>query len=225
MTNLLNNLWTPNPDAVPLTPAEKLKYRTYEMLASRSQVLSPLYAELIGVPVSSPGSESVAQHGAINCSINAMKLAEVYSIGGKPFFKRVRDSVLLYKDLCEYLLAFKEAYEKDVIRIDTNPNMMNNVLKLENLAEWVFGIAQPYFPKEDLVSINSLAGRIGRGRFTRGTFAKKTTVEPNETYSGIVVTTGLPEDAPIHGRITDGVMESHFVNARKKVAGTQGGWS
>ena len=62
MTNLLNNLWTPNPDAAPLTPAQKLTCRTYQMLASRSQVLSPLYAELIGVPVSSSGAESVAQH-------------------------------------------------------------------------------------------------------------------------------------------------------------------
>lgn len=225
MANLLNNLWKPNPDAVPLTPAEKLVHRGYDMLVSRSQVISPLYAEIIGVPCSTPGSESVAQHGAINCTINAAKLAEVYAIGGRPFFRAVRQSVPLYKDLCEYLLAFKEGYEKDVIRMDTNPEMMNNVLKLENLAEWVFGIAQPYFPKEDLVSVNSLAGRIGRGRFTRNTFAKKTTIEPSEVFTGIIVTTGLPDDSPIHGRITDTVMEQHFTNSRKKVSGTTGGWS
>lgn len=223
--NLLNRLWTPPEGENQLKPTQKLIYRSYNMLVSRSQVISPMYANLLGVPAASGGRESVAQHGMINAPLNAAQLGEVFAIGGRPMFKNVRDSVTLYKDICEYLLAFKTAYENDVIRLDTNPNMMNNVLKLENLAEWVFTIAQPYIPAGDLVHKDSLAGRIGRGRFTRGTFAKKQPVQEDKDAGLVIVTDGIDENGPMHGRITDSVMEQHFVSQQRKTTSRRDGWS
>lgn len=223
--NLLNKLWTPPAGEAELKPTQKLICRSYNMLVSRSQVISPMYANLLGVPANGGGRESVAQHGMINAPLSAAQLAEVFAIGGRPLFKNVRDSVLVYKDLCEYLLAFKTAYENDVIRLDTNPNMMNNVLKLENLAEWVFTIAQPYIPAGELVHKDSLAGRIGRGRFTRNTFAKKQQVQEDKDAGVVVVTIGSDENGPMHGRITDGVMEQHFVSQQRSTTTRRDGWS
>lgn len=220
--NLLNRLWVAPEDD--LKPTQKLMHHSYNMLVSRSQVISPMYANLLGVPANGPGRESVAQHGMINAPLSAPQLAEVFAIGGRPMFKDVKDSVRMYNDLCEYLLAFKRAYENDVIRLDSNPNMMNNVLKLENLAEWVFGIAQPYIPAGDLVHKDSLAGRIGRGRFTRSTFAKREQVKQDQDEGRVVVSIGSDENGPMHGRITDSVMEQHFVSQQKQPM-RRDGWS
>lgn len=222
--NLLNRLWVAPDSDKELKPTQKLIARSYNMLVSRSQVISPMYANLLGVPASGHGRESVAQHGMINAPLSAPVLAEVFAIGGRPMFKDVKDSVRMYKDICEYLLAFKQAYENDVIRLDSNPNMMNNVLKLENLAEWVFTIAQPYIPPSDLVHKDSLAGRIGRGRFTRSTFAKKQQVQEDQDAGILVVTVGSDENGPMHGRITDGVMEQHFISQQKQPM-RRDGWS
>lgn len=224
MANLLHNDWKPSEEDGELKPTQRLIHRTYQMMASRSQVISPMYAEILGVPAATEGIESVARHGMINCFLNAPRIAEIYAIGGRPMFKNVRDSVRLYTDVCDYLLAFKKAFESDVIRIDSNENMMTNILKLENLAEWVYSIAAPYMNKEDIITANSLAGRIGRGRFTRGLFAKKDPVKEAIANPNIVVVTHADaEDAPIHGRITDTVMEQHFNS--KQVSKRSSGWN
>lgn len=222
--NLLMDRWVPEGDTE-MKPTQRLIAKTYLMLVSRSQVISPELAELLGTPCSTPEIEATARHSMINAYLNAPRIAEVFALGGRPLFKEVRESAVLYNDLCRYLLAFKQAYENDVIRLGENDKMMTNVLKLENLAEWVHGIALPYFKPEDMVSANSLAGRIGKGRFTRGLFAKKAVEAPARNPDVVIVTHGVDPSGPTHGRVTDTVMEQQFVARQKRTTGQPRGWN
>lgn len=202
----------------PLSAAQRLTEKTWDVFVSRSQVLSPQYAELLGVPVTNPLAEVASQHAGINTSLPISVLAEVYAIGGTPFFKNVRDTVAIYEDVCNYLLEFKTKYESQHFPISVSQKMSENVLKLENFAEWVFNIARPYFPDESITPQNSLAGRIGRGRFTRDLFKKK---------SHEHTPTGIPkaeETGVVHSRITDTTLEKIYENEQrvKRVNNTNG---
>lgn len=204
-----------------LTSAEKLVKKTWSVIVSRSQVMSPEYAEMLGVPANSRGIENVAQHGAINTALSAAKLADIFAIGGTPFFRNPADTVELYADICNYLFDFKQRFETNHFALEVTDNLMGNVLKLENFAEWVFGIAIQYMPREDIISKNSLAGRVGGGRFTRDMFTRKSRNDP-----GTVAPEARSVPAAVHGRITDETLEKAFETKvkQKRQAERGRGW-
>lgn len=219
---MVNKVPLRGPGERDLTSAEKLIKKTWPVIVSRSQVMTPEYAELLGVPANTSGIESVAQHGAINTALSAAKLAEIFAIGGTPFFRNPSDTVTLYSDICDYLFDFKKRYETNHFAFDVTDKLMDNVLKLENFAEWVFGIAIQYMPREDIISKNSLAGRVGGGRFTRDMFAIKSR-DDNQTPAPAA----KPAPQAVHGRITDETLERAYESqmAKKKIATKSRGWN
>ena len=218
-TNLLLKLRKEAPGK-PLTAAERIACKTWDVFISRSQIISPQYAELIGVAANSPLIEATAQHAAINTTLPITTLAEVYAIGGTPFFRNVKDTVEIYNDVCNYLMTFKETYETGYFPLNVTLKMRENVMKLENFAEWVFGIAKPHFPDDSINPANSLSTRIGRGAFTRELFKRKI---PERYTSGIPKETG-PDI--VHDRISDSTLEKIYEkeNQPKRVATNSQGW-
>ncbi len=222
--NLLHANWQPK--NVSDDPTDNLMNCTFAMMVSRSMAISPLYAEFASVPQTTEAIEATHKHAMINTNINIPSCAEIFAIGGKPLFRNVRDSVRMYTVLCNYLLAFKEAYKNEVFMLDKNDRMMANVLKLENWAEYVYRIAAPMMTNEDKVSADSLLGRLGRlgrGRFTRDMFQKKKAEDLQPVDPNLMIV-GSPEDAAVHERITDGVMEQHFEATRGRSANRSSGW-
>lgn len=195
-------LYTPRDQ---MSEAELLSFVLYDVTAPRLYLQSADSANFYGtIAQDNPMAQKEQEQGDMRVSLPITKLADLYSRGCRPWFVKVRETVSIYKDITSYLKRASEEFERNTYTGRFTDQMLDNLLKLENFAQWVFDIAVEHFPNEKLEPRGTL------GSFSRRTPLSRVPIEQ----------TRIKEEATRqteHVRVVDNIVE-------RQVARTRSGW-
>lgn len=190
-----------------LSPAEQITMNLFEVMVPRIFLQAADAAAFYGTMAQdSPNAQKEQEQGDMRVNLPATKMATLYAKGCKPWFIRPAESLRLYNSLKDYLKQASENFNQNTTSNRFDDKMMDNLLTLENFAEWVYHVALPYFPKDQNEPKGTLSGfRRNRpmGRLSRDQLEEV-------KQAGPVV--------PEHVRVVDEMIE-------RKVARSRSGWS
>lgn len=185
-----------------MSPAERISFVLYEVFVPRVYLQSADAANFYGTPTQdNPMAQREQEIGDIRCSLPATRLAELYSRGCMPWFIQVNKTAELYKAMYDYLREAKDNFDRSPTSTRFNEDFMEFLLKLENFAQWVFGVATPYLPMDIEDLSNTLAGWSRRSPIGRRSRAELEQEQVQEQESK-------------HERVVDEMMERHIARTR-----------
>lgn len=193
--------------ATSLSPAEQITSVLYEVMVPRIYLQSAEAASFYGTMAQdNPMAQKEQEQGDMRVNLPATKMATLYAKGCKPWFAYPSQSLRLYNSLKDYLAQAAENFNQNTTSNRFDDKMMDNLLTLENFAEWVHGVASPYFPKDH----HEAKGTLSSYRRTRpmGRLSKDQLEQIKEVQAL----------TPEHSRVVDDMIE-------RKVARTRSGWS
>lgn len=165
---------TPNrPKPIPvessLSPAEKIAFNHYEVMVPRLFLQTAEAAAFYGsMAQDNPMAQREQEQGDMRVNLPATKLAELYAKGCRPWFVDHPKAANMYREIVAYLKAAVVAFDQTPNSGRWTPEMMDNLMKLENFAHWLHGVALPFLGDEDIgPPRNTLAGYSRRAPMDR----------------------------------------------------------
>lgn len=151
-----------------MSAAERITFVHYEVSVPRLYLQSADAANFYGtVTQDNQLAQKEQEQGDMRVNLPITKMAELFAKGCRPWFLRVSDTVMIYRAVAEYLRVAAENFDKGTTGGRFNDTMLDNLLKLENFAQWVFDVALEHFPKERLEPLGTLAAYSRRAPMSR----------------------------------------------------------
>lgn len=151
-----------------MSEAEKLSFVLYDVTVPRLYLQTADAANFFGHPTQdNPLAQKEQEQGDMRVSLPIVKMADLYARGCRPWFVKVRETVHMYKDLVAYLKRANEEFDKNPYSGRFTEGFMDNLLKLDNFAQWVFDVAVEHFPNENLEPRGTLASFSRRAPMSR----------------------------------------------------------
>ena len=185
-----------------MSPAERITHCHYRVTAPRLYLQSADAANFYGSPTQdNEMAQREQQQGDMLVEIPPLKMINLHARGCRPWFTKVRDTVIIYRDLVEYLQEAARSYDQNPHSGRFTDEMMDFLMQVDNFAEWIFNIAVEHFPNEPLVRKDTLAG------FKRRTpIARKTAEEQKKEE--------FAQRPTEHVRQADSIVERNFARNR-----------
>jgi hypothetical protein len=202
----MNQRVRPKPDAISsLTPAQKITDRLYEVMVPRLFLQAADAAAFFGTMTQdNPMAQKEQEQGDMRVNLPGHRMAELYARGCKPWFLKPERSRVLYLDLVEYLKEAESHFNGAPNSTRWTPDFMDNLLKIENFAHWLLGVAKPYLTEADAgPTKDQLAG------YRRITPLSRKTVEQQQAEAK--AQEHLEKD---HKRVVDDMIERQVARGR-----------
>lgn len=172
------------------SPAERISFVLYEVSVPRIYLQTAEAANFYGSPTQdNPLAQLEQEQGDIRCNLPITKMAELYSRGCRPWFLKVRCTVDIYLALKDYLEEARRNHDQNPASNRFNENFLDNLLKLENFAEWMFGMANEHMPREKLEPVGTLGNysrRSPMGRVPLDQIVKQQDLRPVAEHIRVV---------------------------------------
>jgi hypothetical protein len=188
-----------------MSPAQKITFTLYAVSVPRVYMQSAESANFYGtIAHDNPKAQKEQEIGDIRCNLSITRMAELFNRGCRPWFLTPACTSRMYLDLFEYLRSVETAFQENTTSSRFTDELMENLLMLENFAQWLFGVAKPYLPLDEDKPLGTLAGyrkRVPIGRVSHD--QQKAVAEQIDTRE--------------HVRVVDQIIE-------RKVARGRSGW-
>jgi hypothetical protein len=189
-----------------LSAAEKISVRLYEVFVPRLFLQDAEAAAFYGsMAQDNPMAQKEQEQGDMRVNLPGIKMADLFVKGCKPWFLKPETSRVLYLDLVEYLKEAEHHFNNSPNSNRWTPEFLDNLLKIENFAQWLLGIAKPYLTEVDTgPTRDQLAG------YRRITpLARKTVTQLEEESKQ------REHFAQDHTRVVDEMIERHVARSRR----------
>jgi hypothetical protein len=199
----------PLPVGTSLSPAEQIALNHYEVMVPRLFLQSADAAAFYGsMAQDNPMAQREQEQGDMRVNLPATKLAELYAKGCKPWFIDHPKAAKMYRELVGYLKAAVVAFDQTPNSGRWTPEMMDNLMKLENFAQWLHGVALPFLTEEDVGPPRDTLAGYNR-RTPMGRLSQQQQEDQRQQAEHL---------APDHTRVVDELVERQVARGRR-------GWS
>lgn len=150
-----------------LTPAQRLTEVLYQVFVPRIYLQTAEAAAFYGsMAQETAQAQKEQEQGDMRVNLPATKMATLFAKGCKPWFITPAESVRLYEDVTGYLKEAEHQFNTNPTSMRFTDTLMENLLQLENFAQWVFDVARPYFPSGVPGHVRGTLAAKAKGRFS-----------------------------------------------------------
>lgn len=193
-----------------LTPAQRLTEVLYLVSVPRIYLQTAEAAAFYGsIAQETAQAQKEQEQGDMRVNLPATKMASLFAKGCKPWFLVPANSVRLYEDIVAYLKEAEHQFNTNPTSMRFTDTLMENLLALENFAQWVFDVARPYFPDGKTGPIRGTLHAKAKQRFSPMQRASREELEERAKRD--------QHTQRDHERVVDSLIE-------RKVARNRQGW-